>query len=116
MSGDTVMTGSFPIFGQPVWDEGLQDEQWLETIDRIMGIVETEQCSVSTPIIPGHDPLAGKKEIDLLVRIQNGQDNHRDVFTPGIRAQLMQDFPAVFYNGQACVVTGGFDTKNEHTG
>lgn len=64
MSGDTVMTGSFPIFGQPVWDEGLQgDGLWQKTIARIL---ETKP----THIIPGHGPLAYDKEIQLLLKIE----------------------------------------------
>ncbi len=63
MSGDTVMTGSFPIFGQPVWDEGLQNEAWIETIQNLMSLKPAH-------IIPGHGPLAYQAEVDLLVRIQ----------------------------------------------
>ena len=64
MSGDTVMTGSFPIFGQPVWDEGLQgDDQWIRTIEKITALK-------ASPIIPGHGPLAFQKEIELLIRIE----------------------------------------------
>ena len=33
VSGDTVMTGSFPIFGQPVMNEGLMaNHDWVDTI------------------------------------------------------------------------------------
>ncbi len=64
MAGDTVMTGSFPIFGQPVWDEGLQgDEQWIETIKRLTLLKPRH-------IVPGHGPLAYEKEIELLIRIE----------------------------------------------
>ena len=63
MSGDTVMTGSFPIFGQPVWDEGLQDGEWIQTIGKIMELGPS-------PVVPGHGPLAYQKEIDLLIRIE----------------------------------------------
>lgn len=63
MSGDTVMTGSFPIFGQPVWDEGLQDRQWIETIRELMKLKPLH-------LIPGHGPLAGKSEVDFLIRVQ----------------------------------------------
>lgn len=64
MSGDTVMTGSFPIFGQPVWDEGLQgDDQWMDTIRKLTALKPRH-------IIPGHGPLAYEAEINLLVRIE----------------------------------------------
>ncbi len=65
MSGDTVMTGSFPIFGQPVWDEGLQgDGKWQKTLARLL---ETKPRH----IIPGHGPLAYEKEIALFLRIED---------------------------------------------
>lgn len=65
MSGDTVMTGSFPIFGQPVWDEGLQgDGQWQKTVRRLTSLA-------SAHIVPGHGPLAHEKEIELLLRIED---------------------------------------------
>lgn len=64
MSGDTVMTGSFPIFGQPVWDEGLEgDRRWIETIQNLMLLKPKH-------ILPGHGPLAHSAEIALLTRIQ----------------------------------------------
>ncbi len=63
MSGDTVMTGSFPIFGQPCWDEGLQgDGQWQKTVQRLL---ETQPAH----IVPGHGPLAYEKEIEHLLRL-----------------------------------------------
>ncbi len=65
MAGDTVMTGSFPIFGQPVWDEGLQgDGAWQKAIQNIMDLKPDH-------IIPGHGPLAYQKEVDGLLKIQN---------------------------------------------
>ena len=64
MSGDTVMTGSFPIFGQPVWDEGLEgNEQWINTIKKLVSLNPKH-------IVPGHGPLAYEAEIDLLIKIQ----------------------------------------------
>ncbi|MBI3252703.1 MAG: MBL fold metallo-hydrolase [Candidatus Omnitrophica bacterium] len=64
MSGDTVMTGSFPIFGQPVWDEGLQgDGQWEKTIQNLMALKPAV-------ILPGHGPLAREKEMSLLIAIE----------------------------------------------
>ncbi|OGW81527.1 MAG: hypothetical protein A3C47_01875 [Omnitrophica bacterium RIFCSPHIGHO2_02_FULL_51_18] len=64
MSGDTVMTGSFPIFGQPVWDEGLQgDNQWIDTISKLISLKPKH-------IIPGHGPLAHDSEIAFLIRLE----------------------------------------------
>ena len=64
MSGDTVMTGSFPIFGQPVWDEGLQgDDQWIQAIEKISRLNPS-------PVVPGHGPPAYEKDIAWLVRIE----------------------------------------------
>lgn len=63
MAGDTVMTGSFPIFGQPCWDEGLQGREWAETIQNLLKLKPKH-------IVPGHGPMAYEKEIDLLLRIQ----------------------------------------------
>ncbi len=63
MSGDTVMTGSFPIFGQPCWDEGLQDKEWSDAIARLMALKPAH-------IVPGHGPLAYKTEVELLLNIQ----------------------------------------------
>jgi glyoxylase-like metal-dependent hydrolase (beta-lactamase superfamily II) len=65
MSGDTIMTGSFPIFGQPVWDEGLQgDGRWQETIRQLMSLKPKH-------IVPGHGPLAHEKDVELLLKIEN---------------------------------------------
>lgn len=62
-AGDTIMTGSFPIFGQPVWDEGLEGTgQWENTVAKLLELKPAR-------IIPGHGPLAGQKEVDLLLRI-----------------------------------------------
>ncbi len=63
MAGDTIMTGSFPIFGQPCWDEGLQDRQWIDTIGALMALKPLH-------IVPGHGPMAGRAEVDLLLRIE----------------------------------------------
>jgi cyclase len=63
MAGDTVMTGSFPIFGQPVWDEGLEGTgQWETTIANLLALKPAH-------IIPGHGPIAGTKDTDLLLKI-----------------------------------------------
>lgn len=64
MAGDTVMTGSFPIFGQPVWDEGLEgDTAWGDTIAQLMSFKPAH-------ILPGHGPIAHEAEIALLVAIE----------------------------------------------
>lgn len=63
MSGDTVMTGSFPIFGQPVWDEGLQNEDWISAI-RMLQSLEPKR------ILPGHGPVTDDTGLELLIRIQ----------------------------------------------
>ncbi len=64
VSGDTVMTGSFPIFGQPVMNEGLMaNHNWIDTI---------RELRTYTPkhVLPGHGPLAHDTEIDLLLQIE----------------------------------------------
>lgn len=61
-SGDTVMTGSFPIFGQPVQREGLENDQWLKALDEIRGFDAAH-------ILPGHGPVAHAAELDTLERI-----------------------------------------------
>ena len=64
IAGDTVMTGSFPIFGQPVMNEGLMgSEDWLETVSAIERLQPDH-------ILPGHGPLAYNRDIELLKRIQ----------------------------------------------
>jgi len=64
VSGDTVMTGSFPIFGQPVMNEGLMaNHDWIDTI--------RELCTYAPKhVLPGHGPLAHEAEIDLLLQIE----------------------------------------------
>jgi glyoxylase-like metal-dependent hydrolase (beta-lactamase superfamily II) len=64
VAGDTVMTGSFPIFGQPVMNEGLMGTtDWLETL----AVLERLQPQ---HILPGHGPLASPQDMALLQRIQ----------------------------------------------
>lgn len=64
LAGDTVMTGSFPIFGQPVMNEGLMgSSQWLHTVEAIERLAPAH-------ILPGHGPLAYAPEIDLLKRLE----------------------------------------------
>lgn len=64
MSGDTIMTGSFPIFGQPCWDEGLQDNEWPKAIAQLMALKPAH-------VVPGHGPLAYEADVKLLLDIQN---------------------------------------------
>ena len=64
VSGDTVMTGSFPIFGQPVMNEGLMNHDWINTIKELR--TYTPKC-----VLPGHGPLAQDAEIELLLRIES---------------------------------------------
>ncbi|RKU16284.1 hypothetical protein C6503_12720 [Candidatus Poribacteria bacterium] len=64
VSGDTVMTGSFPIFGQPVMNEGLMaNHDWINTIKELR--TYAPKC-----VLPGHGPLAQDAEIDLLLQIE----------------------------------------------
>lgn len=63
-AGDTVMTGSFPIFGQPVMNEGLMaNRSWLEALARIRALGPTA-------VLPGHGPVARTAELDLFEKIQ----------------------------------------------
>ena len=64
VSGDTIMTGSFPIFGQPVMNEGLTaNHDWIDTIREL----RTYQPK---HVLPGHGPLAHDEEMDLLIQIE----------------------------------------------
>ncbi|MDE0041771.1 MAG: MBL fold metallo-hydrolase, partial [Candidatus Poribacteria bacterium] len=48
VSGDTIMTGSFPIFGQPVMNEGLMaNHDWINTIDELRSYNPDH-------VLPGH--------------------------------------------------------------
>jgi glyoxylase-like metal-dependent hydrolase (beta-lactamase superfamily II) len=65
VAGDSVMTGSFPIFGQPVMNEGLMGTtDWLQTIEAIQRLQPEH-------ILPGHGPLAYEADIALLKRMQH---------------------------------------------
>lgn len=65
VSGDTVMTGSFPIFGQPVMNEGLMaNHDWINTIKEL-------RTYNPEHVLPGHGPLAHDAEIDLLIKIES---------------------------------------------
>ena len=61
-AGDTVMTGSFPIFGQPSQSEGLEDARWLAALNEVRGF---DALHVS----PGHGPVAHAPELELQERI-----------------------------------------------
>ncbi len=61
-AGDTVMTGSFPIFGQPSQREGLEDAAWLAALDEVRGFDALH-------ISPGHGPVAHSDELAVLERI-----------------------------------------------
>ena len=61
-AGDTVMTGSFPIFGQPSQNEGLQNDDWLAALAEIQGFGPEA-------ILPGHGPVARDEEMAMLEKI-----------------------------------------------
>jgi tetratricopeptide (TPR) repeat protein len=64
VAGDTIMTGSFPIFGQPVMNEGLMGtSDWLETIANLERLHPEH-------ILPGHGPVAYAAELELFKRLQ----------------------------------------------
>ena len=64
-AGDTVMTGSFPMFGQPVMDEGLMGSpRWLDTLTAIERLRADH-------VLPGHGPVAHEAELSLLKRLEN---------------------------------------------
>ena len=65
ISGDTLMTGSFPILGQPVMGEGLSDDRsWIKALNKMKSLSPEK-------IIPGHGPLGGIPEIDFFIDLQN---------------------------------------------
>src|SRR5215470_719143 len=64
IAGDTVMTGSFPMFGQPVMNEGLMGtSDWLETLQAIERLQPVH-------VLPGHGPVAHESELRLLKRLE----------------------------------------------
>lgn len=65
ISGDTLMTGSFPILGQPVMAEGLSDDRaWIRALERMKALSPEK-------IIPGHGPLGGVADIDFFIGLQS---------------------------------------------
>ncbi len=63
-AGDTVMTGSFPMFGQPVMDEGLMGTpRWLDTLAAIERLQPDH-------VLPGHGPVAHEADLSLLKRLE----------------------------------------------
>jgi len=78
--GDTVMTGSFPIFGQPVMNEGLMGTtEWLDTLDTLERLQPTY-------ILPGHGPVARQVELALFRRLQQ-------YFLQEVAARVAQQMP-----------------------
>ncbi len=64
ISGDTLMTGSFPILGQPVMSEGLSDDRlWIKALQKMKALSPEK-------VIPGHGPLGGIPEIDFFIDLQ----------------------------------------------
>jgi cyclase len=64
ISGDTLMTGSFPILGQPVMCEGLSDDRaWIKTLMKMKALSPEK-------IIPGHGPLGCIADIDFFIELQ----------------------------------------------
>jgi glyoxylase-like metal-dependent hydrolase (beta-lactamase superfamily II) len=64
MSGDTLMTGSFPILGQPVMCEGLSDDRsWIKTLRKMKALAPEK-------IVPGHGPLGSIADIDFFIELQ----------------------------------------------
>ena len=64
ISGDTLMTGSFPILGQPVMVEGLSDDRsWIKALEKMKALGPEV-------IIPGHGPVGGIPEIDFFIGLQ----------------------------------------------
>ncbi len=91
--GDTVMTGSFPIFGQPSQREGLEDEAWLAALDQV-------RAFAPEAVSPGHGPAAGAAELNLLERIMRYfltevRRHHADgLDLAGTIARMEEDMPA----------------------
>ena len=64
ISGDTLMTGSFPILGQPVMCEGLSDDRaWIKALQKMKALSPER-------IIPGHGSLGHLSDIDFFIDLQ----------------------------------------------
>lgn len=80
VAGDTVMTGSFPIFGQPVMNEGLMGTTaWLRTLAAL-------ERWRPQHILPGHGPLASAHDLALFKRLQR-------YFLAEVAARVAQQMP-----------------------
>ena len=93
-AGDTVMTGSFPMFGQPVMDEGLMGTpRWLDTLVAIERLEPDH-------VLPGHGPVAQEAELTLLKRLERyfldevGARVARGMPLPALLADLEAQLPA----------------------
>src|SRR3989475_6515588 len=94
VAGDTVMTGSFPMFGQPVMNEGLMGTtDWLETLTRLERLQPRH-------VLPGHGPVAHDQELVLLRRLEQyfleevAARVARSMPLPALLADLESQFPA----------------------
>lgn len=59
ITGDTLMTGAFPILGQPVTNEGLgRDGAWNRTLDALKALGGTQ-------FIPGHGPTGTLEDVTM---------------------------------------------------
>jgi len=80
VAGDTVMTGSFPMFGQPVMNEGLMGtSDWLDTITCLERLQPVH-------VLPGHGPVAHAPELALLKRLER-------YFLDEVAARVARDMP-----------------------
>jgi glyoxylase-like metal-dependent hydrolase (beta-lactamase superfamily II)/Tfp pilus assembly protein PilF len=65
MSGDTLMTSSFPILGQPTANEGMKnDRAWIQTLKNL-------KAWGAKAVLPGHGEMAGDAEIDFFIELQD---------------------------------------------
>jgi len=64
VSGDTLMTGAFPILGQPVTAEGLaSDRAWIRTLTNL-------RSWGARSIVPGHGPVGTEEDIRAFIELQ----------------------------------------------
>jgi glyoxylase-like metal-dependent hydrolase (beta-lactamase superfamily II) len=94
VAGDTVMTGSFPMFGQPVMNEGLMGTAaWLETLTRLERLEPAH-------VLPGHGPVAYTQELELFKRLERyfleevAARVARSMPLPALLADLESQLPA----------------------